>query len=123
MTFHPPYDVQGVGLAKRLTAQICSALMPALSGVLKLRLDFDGLVMPAGCGTCDIDSIRCSGTNFSGHVNELRICGPLSEEHSRALQADKVGLDPGLLAYRKSSSMGRGGQCIWFIHACLSALR
>ena len=124
MTFHPPYDVQGVGLAKRLTAQICSALMPALSGVLKLRLDFDGLVMPAGCGTCDIDSIRWHELlrSFIG-VNELRICGPLSEEHSRALQADKVGLDPGLLAYRKSSSMGRGGQCIWFIHACSSALR
>ena len=30
-------------------------------------------------------------------VNELRICDELSEELSRALQVDEVGLDPGML--------------------------
>jgi hypothetical protein len=124
MTFHPPCDVQGVGLAKRLAAPICVALMPTLSGVLKLRLDLDGLVVPAGCGNCDIDSIRWHELlrSFIG-VNELRILRSALREHSRALQADNVGLDPGLLACRKSGSMGRGGQCNWFIHACSSTLR
>ena len=45
-------------------AQICSALMPALSDVQKLRLDFDGPMIPMNGGM--VRSMAQHGMNFSG---------------------------------------------------------
>jgi len=81
-------------------AQICSVLMPALSGVHMLRLDFDGqmMMMPTRWEDGEVDGTTWHELlrSFTG-VNELRVCGALSHELSRALQVDEVGLDPGLL--------------------------
>ena len=98
-------------------AQICNALMPALSGVQNLRLSFGGPEMPTNYWEIPIGALGLGGpvmpTNWENGeidattwhellrsfigVNELRICGALSQELSRALQVDEVGLDPGLL--------------------------
>ena len=79
-------------------AQICSALMPVLSGVQKLKLDFDGPIIPTEWGNGETDGTTWHELlrSFIG-VNALHICGALSQELSRALQVDEVGLDPGLL--------------------------
>jgi len=79
-------------------AQICSALMPALSGVRHLRLDFDGLMIPTEWDNGEIDGTTWHELlrSFMG-VNRLHICVALSQELSRALQVDEVGLDLGLL--------------------------
>ena len=98
-TFHPPCDVQAVGLANRLrSADMQRALMHALSGVQKLKLDFDGPMIPTEWGNGEIDGTTWHELlrSFIG-VNALHICGALSQELSRALQVDEVGLDPGLL--------------------------
>jgi hypothetical protein len=79
-------------------AQICSALMPALVGVEKLKLTFYGQVMPAEWQNGEID-----GTTWHEllrtftRVDELHLCAALSEELSCALQVNDVGSDPGLL--------------------------
>ena len=79
-------------------AQICSALIPALSGVQRLRLDYDGPMMPTRWINGEIDATTWHELlrSFIG-VYELRICGAFSQELARALQADEVGLDQGLL--------------------------
>ncbi|KAH9059700.1 hypothetical protein EDB87DRAFT_1621104 [Lactarius vividus] len=79
-------------------AQICSALMPALPDVQKLRLDFDGGVMPTKWKNGEIDGTTWHELlrSFIG-VNELCICAALSEEVSRALEVGEAGLDPELL--------------------------
>ena len=102
-------------------AQICCALMPALSGVQKLRLSFDdetiwgnseidrttwhkllrsftkGL-MPTKWENGEIDGTTWHELlgSFIG-VTELHIYGALSRELSRALQVNEVELNPGLL--------------------------
>jgi len=79
-------------------AQICSALMPALSGVEKLTLDFYGLAMPTEWQNGEIDGTTWHELLRSFIVvKELHICGALLQELSRALQVDDVGSDPGLL--------------------------
>lgn len=79
-------------------AQICSALMPVLSGVEKLTLDFYGLVVPTEWQNGEIEGTTWHELlrSFVG-VKELHICGALLPELSRALQVDGVGTDPGLL--------------------------
>ncbi|KAH8995949.1 hypothetical protein EDB92DRAFT_1967189 [Lactarius akahatsu] len=79
-------------------AQICCALMTPLSGVQELRLDFDGATVPTRWQNGEIDGTTWHELlrSFIG-VNMLRICAALSEEVSRALQVNEVGLDPGLL--------------------------
>ncbi|KAI9457225.1 hypothetical protein BJY52DRAFT_1187433 [Lactarius psammicola] len=79
-------------------AQICSALLPALSGVQELGLNFDGPMTPTKWDNGEIDGTTWHELlrSFIG-VNELRVCGALSQELSRALQVDEVGLDPELL--------------------------
>ncbi|KAI9457243.1 hypothetical protein BJY52DRAFT_1378399 [Lactarius psammicola] len=79
-------------------AQICSALMPALSGVEELVLDFHELMMPTEWQNGEIDGTTWHELlrSFVG-VKKLRICSSLSEELSRGLQVDTIGLDPGLL--------------------------
>ncbi|KAI9438909.1 hypothetical protein H4582DRAFT_2075509 [Lactarius indigo] len=99
-------------------AQICSALMPALSGVEKLTLDFHELLMPTEWQNGEID-----GTTWHEllrpfvEVKELRISSSLSEELSRALQVDDVGLDPGLLPSLRELAGGSIGMFDSFIHA------
>jgi hypothetical protein len=80
------------------TAQICSALMPILSGVEKLTLDFYGLTLPIEWQSGEIDGTTWHELlrSFVG-VKELHICSALLPELSRALQGDDVGSDPGLL--------------------------
>src|SRR6266404_9115655 len=80
-------------------AQICTALMPTLLGVQKLVLEFYRWVMPIEWqneeivdGTTWHDLLR----SFIG-LNKLRICGSLSQELSRALQVDEIGLNPSFL--------------------------
>lgn len=79
-------------------AQICSALIRTLSGVQTLKLDFDGLTMPTRWQNGEIDGTTWHELlrSFIG-VNELHICGALSQELARALQVNGVGADPGLL--------------------------
>jgi hypothetical protein len=79
-------------------AQICTALMPVLSGVEKLTLDFYGLAVPTEWQNGEIEGTTWHELlrSFVG-VKELHICGALLPELSRALQVDGVGTDPGLL--------------------------
>ncbi|KAH9062538.1 hypothetical protein EDB83DRAFT_2675313 [Lactarius deliciosus] len=78
--------------------QICSALMPALSGVKKLTLKFYDRVMPTEWQNGEIDSTTWHEflRAFIG-VKELHICAALSQELSRALEVDEARSDPGLL--------------------------
>jgi hypothetical protein len=79
-------------------AQICSALMPALTGVEKLRLHIYRPMMPTEWQNGEIDCATWHELlrSFTG-VKELRICGGLSKELHRALEVDEIGSDPGLL--------------------------
>ncbi|KAH8978124.1 hypothetical protein EDB86DRAFT_981500 [Lactarius hatsudake] len=79
-------------------AQVCSALMPVLSGAEKLTLDFHKETMPAKWQNGEIDGTTWHELlrSFIG-VKELHVCGALSEELSRALEVGEIGSDPGLL--------------------------
>jgi hypothetical protein len=79
-------------------AQICSALMPSLSGVENLRLKFYEQAMPTEWRNGEIDGTTWHELlrAFVG-AKMLRLCAALSEELSRALQLNDVGSDPGLL--------------------------
>ena len=79
-------------------AQICSALMPALSGVERFGLDFYDKVLPTEWQNGEIDGTTWHELLrlFIG-VTELHIDNGLSEELSRALQVDEVGSEPGFL--------------------------
>jgi hypothetical protein len=78
-------------------AQICSTLMPALSGTTQLKVDLDGQ-LKAKWTNGEIDGATWHELlrPFLG-VNVLCICGALTQELSRALELDEVRLDPGLL--------------------------
>jgi hypothetical protein len=79
-------------------AQMCSALMPLLFCVESLRLKFYGQAMPTEWRNGGID-----GTTWHEFIRAfvgakvLHLCAALSEEFSRALQVNDVGLDPDLL--------------------------
>jgi hypothetical protein len=77
-------------------AQICGALMPALSGVEKLTLNYV-LMMPAEWWE-EIDRTTWHDLlrSFPGS-KQLHISNSLSEELSRALQIDEIGSDPEFL--------------------------
>ena len=81
-------------------AQICHALIPTLSGVEELSLEFDSLYpeIPTELRNGAIDSAMWHDLlrSFIG-VKKLRINHVLLEELSRALQVDEVGSDPGFL--------------------------
>ncbi|KAH9174166.1 hypothetical protein EDB89DRAFT_593988 [Lactarius sanguifluus] len=79
-------------------AQVCSALVPTLSGVEDLALDFHERMMPIEWQNGGIDGTTWHELlrSFIG-VKRLRICDSLSEELSRALQVDEIGSDPGFL--------------------------
>ena len=90
-------------------AQICVALMSALSGIEKLWLNYSG----PWRATSDWDEILDEIQDGIDHttndttwpellrsfvsVKELHIDRELSVELSRALEVDEIGLDPGLL--------------------------
>jgi len=80
------------------TAQICSELMPILSGVELLSLEFDAETIPGEWQNGEIDSTTWLGLlrPFIG-VKKLCVCNALLRELSSALQADDAGSDPGLL--------------------------
>ncbi|KAH9011619.1 hypothetical protein EDB84DRAFT_1007867 [Lactarius hengduanensis] len=80
------------------TAQICSALIPALFGVEKLTLKFHDRMMPTEWQNGEIDSTAWHELlrAFIG-VKKLHICAALSQELSHALQVDEARSDPGLL--------------------------
>ena len=75
--------------------QICRALMPVLSGIEMLTLDFHEDMMPTEWQGGEIDGTSWHEllTSFI-EVKGLRICDSLSEELSRVLE---IVLDPGLL--------------------------
>ena len=76
-------------------AQICSALIPTLSGVEELTLSFSDSVTPAEWeidGTTWHELLR----SFIG-AKKLYIDSGLLTELSRALQVDEVGSEPGFL--------------------------
>ena len=79
-------------------AQICHGLIPTLSGVEELELVLGDAEIPTEMRNGGIDSAtwRDLLRTFIG-VKQLRIRDALSEELSRALQADEVGLDPSFL--------------------------
>ncbi|KAN0132853.1 hypothetical protein V8E53_009218 [Lactarius tabidus] len=79
-------------------AQICSALMPALSGVEKLTLHFHEKTLPTEWQNSEIDGTTWHELlrSFIG-TKELHICDAFSKELSRALQMDEIWSDPGLL--------------------------
>ena len=78
-------------------SQICSALISTLSGVQTLKLGHKGPMMTTwGNGGIDGTTWHELLRPFM-FVNELHICDELSEELSRALQVDEVGLDPEML--------------------------
>ena len=78
-------------------AQICDALIPTLSGVEELSLNYHQEI-PTEMRNGTIDSATWYDLlrTFIG-VKRLRIGDALLEELSRALQVDEVGLDPGFL--------------------------
>jgi hypothetical protein len=78
-------------------AQICSALIPALSGVERLTLQFYEKKLPTEWEN-EIDSTAWHELLrlFTG-VKKLHIGRALLKELSRALQLDDVGSDPGFL--------------------------
>ncbi|KAH9033787.1 hypothetical protein EDB85DRAFT_1890065 [Lactarius pseudohatsudake] len=79
-------------------AQICSSLMPMLSGVEGLTLNFHELVMPTEWQNGEIDGTTWHELLRSfTEVETLHISESLSQELSRALEADEIGSDPGLL--------------------------
>ena len=79
-------------------AQICDALIPALSGVERFTLDFYDETLPTEWQDGEID-----GTTWPEllrpfiRVKELYVLNGLLEELSRGLQIYEVGLDPGFL--------------------------
>ena len=77
--------------------QICRALMPVLSGIEMLTLDFHEEMMPTEWQGGEIDGTTWHELlgSFS-EVKELRICNSLSEELSRVLD---IASDPGLLPH------------------------
>ncbi|KAN0134645.1 hypothetical protein V8E53_007430 [Lactarius tabidus] len=81
-------------------AQICSAIIPTLSGVERLRLEpyFHSWEIPTEFQNGAIDSTAWHELlrPFFG-VKELYIDPRLSNEISRALQVDEVAFDPGFL--------------------------
>jgi hypothetical protein len=79
-------------------AQICCALRSTLFDVQKLKLGYDGSMMPIKWEDGEIDGTTWHELlrSFIG-VNGLRICEALSKELSRALQVYELSLDPGLL--------------------------
>lgn len=79
-------------------AEICIALMPALSGVEGLTLDFDRQRIPIEWqdNTVDGTTWRELLGPFVG-ARELRICHSLTWQLSFALEMDDAGLDPMLL--------------------------
>ncbi|KAH9054860.1 hypothetical protein EDB87DRAFT_1412376 [Lactarius vividus] len=79
-------------------AQICSALVPALSGVETLTLNFHEQMMPSEWQDGEIDGATWHQLlrSFTG-VKKLCICSALSEELSRALEVEGTGSDPELL--------------------------
>ncbi|KAF8269973.1 hypothetical protein EI94DRAFT_1828607 [Lactarius quietus] len=81
-------------------AQICSWLIPRLSGVERLVLDtyYDDRTLPAEWQNGEIDGTTWQDLLrlFVG-VKELHIDDVLLEELSRVLQLDEVGSDPGFL--------------------------
>ena len=79
-------------------AQLCGSLMPALSGVERLTLDFDGEMIADEWqdGAVDGTTWRELLAPFTG-ARVLHICCALTWELSSALRLDDVELDPGLL--------------------------
>ena len=79
-------------------AQICHTLIPTLSDVEELRLVLGYREIPTEMRNGAIDGATWQDLlrTFIG-VKQLRIDNALSEELSRALQVDEVGLDPGFL--------------------------
>jgi hypothetical protein len=79
-------------------AQICGALMPALSGVEKVTLHFHEKTLPTEWQNGEIDSTTWHELlrSFIG-TKELHICDAFSKELSCALQMDEIVSDPGLL--------------------------
>ena len=79
-------------------AQICHALIPALSNIERLALDFFGRNIPTELQNGEIDSTTWHELLRSYvEVKELYIDKRLLEELSRALLVDEVGLDPAFL--------------------------
>ena len=79
-------------------AQICSALIPRLSGVERIVLDFYDEILPTEWQNSEIESTTWHELlrPFIG-VKELHIEDGLLNEVSRALQVDEVESDPGFL--------------------------
>ena len=79
-------------------SQICGGLIPSLSGVEQLTLEFYVKVMPDEWENGEIDGTTwCELLRSFVAVKQLDVCRGLLEELSRALQVDEVGLDPGFL--------------------------
>jgi hypothetical protein len=91
-------------------AQICSALIPPLSGVEQLTLYLYEETMPTEWQNGEIDGTSWHELlrSFVG-VKELHICDSLSEELSRALKLDEIGSDPGLLPHLQELVSGFKG--------------
>ena len=79
-------------------AQICHGIIPTLSSVeeLSLVLAYQKISTEMRNGTIDSTTWHDLFRTFIG-VKKLRIGNALSEELSRALQVDEVGLDPSFL--------------------------
>ena len=79
-------------------AQICGALMPALSGVEKVMLNFYEKTLPTEWQNGEIDGTTWHELlrSFIG-AKELHICDAFAKELSRVLQMDEIVSDPGLL--------------------------
>ncbi|KAH9053803.1 hypothetical protein EDB87DRAFT_1649550 [Lactarius vividus] len=91
-------------------AQVCNALMFALSGVEDLALDFHKQVMPTEWQNGEIDGSTWHELlrPFVG-AKRFYIYETLSKELSRALQVDEIGLDPGFLpSLRELTSFFKG---------------
>lgn len=85
--------------------QICSALMPVLSIVKRLSLDFGEQGMPAEWQNAALDGTTWHELlrPFVG-VRKFRMSHALALEISFALQLDSVGLDPGAGIATQSAS-------------------
>ena len=84
-------------------AQICHALIPALSGVERLRLNYHNTKIPTEWQIGEIDGTTWHELlrSFIG-AKELYIHDALLEELSLVLKVGEVGLDPGFLPNLRS---------------------
>ena len=99
-------------------AQICSALIPALSGVQKLKLDFDGPIIPTEWGNGEIDGTTWQRTSQVVHWGERSpyLRAALAGAFSCAARG-RSWVRPGIATWSAGNPvLSEGGPSVWLVH-------